>query len=183
MARQYRIDGLKELSATLAGLSERLEKNVVLGALRASGQVIRKEAMMRVPIYQGNDKRRIPGFIRKSISVRRSRGRLAVYVGVFVDKKQVKTKQPQGRKTITNKRGREQVVRTPSKRDWSNPLDASYWKFIEFGSKNQPATPFLRGSFEAKKFEAVQKFNEYLGKRLEKEARKLAQEKGMRRAA
>ena len=182
MAEKYKVDGLKELSATLSGLSLQLEKNVILGALRAAGQVIRKEAMRRVPVYQGNDKRRIPGFIRKSISVRRSKGRLAVYVGVYVDKKQVKIEQEQGRKTIINKRGREQVVKTASKRDWSNPLDASYWKMIEFGSKNQHATPFLRGSFEAKKFEAVQKFQEYLGKRLEKEAKKLAAQKGLKAA-
>lgn len=37
---------------------------------------------------------------------------------------------------------------------------AFYWRFIEYGTPNMPAVPFIRPSFELKKQEALDKFKE-----------------------
>lgn len=181
MAEEYKVDGLRALSATLAGLPAQLEKRMILGALRAAAQVIRKDAMQRVPILKKSDPRRRAGLVRDSITVRKSKVRNnAVYVGVSALKaSQVKITKG-AKKTIINKRGREQVVATRSKRDWSNPDDPAYWKFIEFGSSTHHARPFLRPAFEAKKLDAIERFKIYMSRRIVKESEKLARQQGMR---
>jgi HK97 gp10 family phage protein len=167
MAESVRIEGLQQLSQTLMKLPARLEKNVILGALRAAGQVIRREAMARVPVLQKPDPRRRAGTVRKNITVRRARGRLAVYVGV----------------ASISKKANAAFKAGGGQKGANNPDDPYYWTWIEFGTKFQPARPFLRPAFEAKKYEALRKFDEYMKKRLVKEAQKLARENGMRRAA
>lgn len=37
--------------------------------------------------------------------------------------------------------------------------DAYYWHFVEFGTSKQPAQPFLRTTFEARKMESLAAFN------------------------
>lgn len=67
MTTEVRIDGLADLQAALQTLPVKIEKNVLRGALNAAGQVIRREAMVRVPIKSGA--------LRKSIRVAtRSKG-------------------------------------------------------------------------------------------------------------
>ena len=168
MANQYTgVQGLPELHATLMKLPKELEKRVIMGALRSAGQVIRKEAMARAPILQEPDPRRRAGTIRKNISVRRVKGKIAVYVGVF----NASRKSIAAYKAAGGKKGSD------------NPDDPFYWAWVEFGTKKKGAQPFLRPAFEAKKFEAIRNFEAYMKKRLDKEVRKVAQANGMRQAA
>lgn len=168
MADKIRINGLTQLNATLRQLPERLERNAILGALRAAGQVIRKDAMSRVPVLSQPHPHRKPGTVRRNITVKRSRkARNSVYVGVA----------GLGRKSIAAFKA------VGGKKGANNPDDPFYWIFLEFGTAKMPAKPFLRPAFEAKKFEALRRFEEYLKKRLVKEALKLAREQGMRQAA
>lgn len=168
MAESLRIEGLTQLNATLRALPERLEKNVVLGALRAAAQVIRKDAMARVPVLQNPHPNRKPGTVRRAITVRRSRTtKNSVYVGVAgLSRKSIAAFKASG-----------------AQNGAVNPDDPYYWIFLEFGTAKMPAKPFLRPAFEAKKFEALRRFEEYLKKRLVKEALKLAREQGLRQAA
>jgi len=50
---------------------------------------------------------------------------------------------------------------------------AFYWRFLEFGTAHQPANPFFRPAFEAKKMSAVEAIRDYLAKRIPLEAEKL----------
>lgn len=168
MAESFRIEGLAQLNATLRALPERLEKNVVLGALRAAAQVIRKDAMSRVPVLQSPHQNRKPGTVRRAITVRRSRtAKNSVYVGVAgLSRKSIAAFKASG-----------------AQKGATNPDDPYYWIFLEFGTAKMAARPFLRPAFEARKFEAIRRFEEYMKKRLVKEAQKLARDMGMRQAA
>ena len=167
MAETIKVHGLQELSQTLMKLPAELEKRVIMGALRAAGQTIRKEAMARAPILQEPDPRRRAGTLLKSISVRRVKGKVAVYVGVFG---------LSGKRMAAFKAG-------GGTKGANNPDDPYYWKWVEYGTKKMAARPFLRPAFEAKKFEAIRLFEAYMKKRLDKEVRKVAQANGMRQAA
>lgn len=41
------------------------------------------------------------------------------------------------------------------KRERKRNRDAFYWRFVEFGTANKPARPFMRPAFESKKHAAV----------------------------
>lgn len=167
MAESIKVHGLQELSQTLMKLPAELEKRVIMGALRAAGQTIRKDAMARAPILQKPDPRRRAGTLKKNISVRRVKGKTAVYVGVFgASRKKIAAFKAAGGGKGAN-----------------NPDDPYYWKWVEFGTKKMAARPFLRPAFEAQKYEALRMFEVYMRKRLAKEARKVALANGMRQAA
>ena len=167
MAETIKVHGLQELSQTLMKLPAELEKRVIMGALRAAGQTIRKDAMARAPILEKPDPRRRAGTLRKNISVRRVKGKTAVYVGVFgASRKKIAAFKAAGGGKGAN-----------------NPDDPYYWKWVEFGTKKMAARPFLRPAFEAQKYEALRMFEVYMRKRLAKEARKVALANGMRQAA
>ena len=167
MAETIKVHGLQELSQTLMKLPAELEKRVIMGALRAAGQTIRKDAMARAPILEKPDPRRRAGTIKKNISVRRVKGKTAVYVGVFgASRKKIAAFKAAGGGKGAN-----------------NPDDPYYWKWVEFGTKKMAARPFLRPAFEAQKYEALRMFEVYMRKRLAKEARKVALANGMRQAA
>ena len=169
MAETIKVHGLPELSQTLMKLPAELEKRVIMGALRAAAQTIRKEAIVRAPVLQIPDPRRRAGTLKKNISVRRVKGKTAVYVGVFgASRKKIAAFKAAGGGKGAN-----------------NPDDPYYWRWVEFGAPGRrlPAQPFLRPAFEAKKYEALRMFEVYMRKRLAKEARKVALANGMRQAA
>src|SRR5574343_791236 len=161
-----RLHGLDALKRTLNALPVRLEKRVIMAALRAAAQVIRKDAQSRAPVLKAAHPYRRPGTVRKAITVRRSRNsKLGVYVGVKgLGAKQIRAFKADGGKSN------------------QNPDDPWYWIFQEFGTQQHPPNPFLRPAFEARKFEAIRRFEEYVKVRAVKEAEKLARETGMKAA-
>jgi HK97 gp10 family phage protein len=164
MAVEIQVLGLKELEKTLARLPARLGDKVVRAALRASAQVIRKDAQSRVPILKAPSKYREPGTVKKAITVRRSkRDKFGVYLTVA---------------GLSAKKIKEFKGGAVRKKGAHNPDDPFYWLFLEFGTAKLTKTPFLRPAFEAKKFEALRKFEEYCKKRIVREAEKLARELG-----
>jgi HK97 gp10 family phage protein len=52
-----------------------------------------------------------------------------------------------------------------------------YWHFSEFGTVKRPARPWIRPTFAKMAPRLEQFIREYVGKRIEREARKLAKEK------
>lgn len=162
MADEIKVEGLKQLEATLKQLPARLGEKVMRGALRASAQVIRKDAQSKAPILKEPKKGRKPGTVKNAITVRRSKkDKFGVYVGIKgIGKKAVKEFKASGGKA------RE------------NPDDPFYWIFLEFGTAKMPAAPMLRPAFEARKLEALSKFEAFAKRRVVKEANKLAQENG-----
>lgn len=165
VAEQVGIRGLEELKKTFLALPAELGEKVVRGGLRAAAKPIRDEARENAPVLKDPDPRRKPGTVQKNIITRKSKQqKYGVYVGV----KALKARQ---------------IVAFKKKHGKSanNPDDPFYWIFSEFGTSKMPAAPFLRPAFESKKYEALDRFEDYTKKRVVKEAEKLAKEKGMKK--
>lgn len=161
MADDVKVEGLAQLKAALGRLPGRLGDKVVLAALRAAAQVIRKDAQARAPRLAKPDPRRKAGTVQKAITVKRSKkDKHGVYVGV----KQLGQKQIAAFKTGGGGKSA------------NNPDDPFYWIFLEFGTAKMAARPFLRPAFEANKFVALRRFEEYAKKRIAAEAEKLGRE-------
>jgi len=167
MADEINVLGLKELKSTLERLPARLGEKVVRAALRAGAQVIRKDAQARAPILKKPQWNRKAGTVRKAITVKRSkRDKYGVYLTIA---------------GLSAKKIKEFTGGT-KRRGANNPDDPWYWVFLEFGTANMPAKPFLRPAFEAQKFAALRRFEEFAKRRVVKEAEKLAREQGSKTA-
>ena len=63
---KFEMKGLDELDRAVKKLPEKIQKRVLIGALRAGGRVIQKEAKARAPVKSGNLKRNISVVAGKS---------------------------------------------------------------------------------------------------------------------
>jgi len=168
MADEINVLGLKEIKSTLDKLPARLGEKVVRAALRAGAQVMRKDAQSRAPVLKKPKYGRKPGTVKKAITIKRSK---RDKYGVFL------TVQGLSAKKIKAFKGG-----SATKDAAYNPDDPWYWHFLEFGTANQPAHPFLRPAFEAQKFAALRRFEEFAKRRVVREAEKLAKEQGSQAA-
>lgn len=141
------VRGTREIEALLKQLPERLAKSVVQGALRTGGTVIAKRAKANLDAVGAVD----TGLLRKSIGVRAGKG--SAQVGIL-----------SGSATLTRKGRKKAEKAVPTK----------YAKFTEFGSRKQPARPFLRPALDEGAIEAIRKIGEVMGRGVEREARALA---------
>ena len=157
MAELAHIEGLDKLAWRLKQLPDRIGRNVLRGAVSAGAAVIRNEAKLKAPLYTGDVSKGHPppGTLKRSIYQKQiaelsSLGRQVFYVGV----RQGKEYQKQGKKGNLSQ-------------------DAYYWKFVEFGTVNMAAHPFLRPAFEVKKMDAVSAISDYMEARIPQEVSKL----------
>lgn len=151
------IQGLKELGEALRALPERAARNTARGATAAAAAVIRDEAKVKAPYFTGSvaQGHPPPGTLRRSIILKQIPELSGPLKQMFyVTVRHGKKYQKQGKKGNLSQ-------------------DAYYWRFVEFGTENMAAKPFLRPAFEAKKLEAVTAFETYLKTRLAKEVDKL----------
>jgi len=168
MADEINVLGLREIKATLERLPARLGEKVVRAALRAAAQVIRKDAQSRAPVLQKPAYGRKPGTVRSAITVRRSKqDKFGVYVSV----------KPLSAKKIKDFKGGK-----TNKNTAYNPDDPWYWVFLEFGTSKRDKMPFLRPAYEAQKFAALRRFEQFAQRRVVREAEKLAREMGSKAA-
>lgn len=153
---EIQITGLKELNEALKQLPERVARNVLRGAVNAGASIIRKEMKDKAPVYTGpvSAGHPPPGTLKRAV-YQKQIGELSsllkqtFFVGVRHGKKYQKV-------------GKREVN-----------LDAYYLPFVEFGTSNMAARPFMRPAFETKKGEAVDAIKAYLEERIPKEADKL----------
>lgn len=165
----FKTHGLADLEKQLETLSDRIAKNVMIGALRAGAQVIRKEAQQLCPVSAE----------AHWLGKKGQKGRMLVQPG-DLKKKGIKVRKP--RRNETDRPLAMQVY-----------IGKKYWfgRFVEMGhviarkarTKHQRATgtghqgyvpphPFMRPAFDAKKEAAVEQIKVYAGPRIEKEAAK-----------
>lgn len=159
------VAGLREMQRTLKALPGQLGKRVVMGGLRAAGKIIKEDAQERAPVLQVATPARNPGTVRDSIVVKTSKqDTYGVYIG------------------IRKLRGKHiaQFKRDTGRAGSQNPNDPYYWWQLEFGNAKMRARPFLRPAFHAKAGAATRRFQAYVLRRLEREARKVAIEMGWR---
>ncbi|MBU9608248.1 HK97 gp10 family phage protein [Burkholderia multivorans] len=181
MAELRCIKGLDEFARALDQLPRNIGRNVLRGAVNAGATVLRQQAVVFAPVYEGDDPRPDPGRIRRAIYQKqipeRSNELLQVfYVGV--------------------RRGRKNQIKVV--RGKVTNLDAYYWTWLEFGHAYVPPRPkgmsmkahraavkasgtaiwveprsFMRPAFAIAKDQAVQAMIDYLATRIPKEAASL----------
>lgn len=148
-----RITGAKEMEAALRQLPDYIAKKVVVSALKEAAQPILDEARARAPVGQESKGR---------VRLRRSK---------------------KGKVTISNYGKLKldlKIVTVPAKLTAYSATVAvtvgkAFWgMFLEFGTRHQRKTPFLRPAFEAKKMEALNRLGQALGRGIEQAAEKLA---------
>ncbi len=152
------VTGLRELQDALKELPERIAKNALSSSVYAAAKVIKDEAKQRAPKFTGPVSQGHPppgtlgrSIIMKHISEKSDKYQQTYYVLVRHGKKY----QAQGKKGTLSQ-------------------DAFYWRFVEFGTVNMAAKPFMRPAFESKKQAAIEALKQKLATRIEEEAGKLA---------
>ena len=156
-----RVEGLDQLLKNMQQLPRELvSKNggLVRSALFQATKLVREDVRARAPRDTGN-------LARNVIAVRdrnpQAAGASERYVITVRRKRQTK-------------RAKAKAVRKASgKIDYRASGDAFYWRFVEFGTKDSRAQPFLRPGFEAQKGAAVDAFRESLGKGVQRVVRRM----------
>jgi HK97 gp10 family phage protein len=129
------VHGLAEFRAKLTELPRKLQSKVLRSLMRNAMTVVREAARAKVPTLKTQPRnpdgtpRRLPGTVRKAISVRNSKVEArAGNVGVFVNVRPLPG-------SVYRGRGRNRVVVRKSQRSAANPRDPYYWRWIEFGTQ------------------------------------------------
>ncbi len=147
MAEQVSIQGLDGLLRSLREAPKAIQGRAVQAGMRKGGNVIRDDARRRAP--------KATGFMASQIVTRRanSKSRQRAGVGRGGEYFTVGVKTGRRRKYANTKRNRlrGRVGKVYEESGW-----AYYWRFVEFGTKNMRASPFLTPAGETKGPEAAQ---------------------------
>lgn len=122
--------GLLDLSEDLKALSKAENRKVMRDATRAGATVFRDEVIKRAPQRTGR--------LKKNVVVMTQRARNGdISSGVHI------------RGTNPNTGNSDNKLKTKDARN------AFYWRFVELGTSNMPAAPFVRPAYDARQEEAV----------------------------
>jgi len=116
--------GLDEIARDLETLSRAENNKVLRDATRAGAEVMREEVIQRAPERTGKMKKNVVILTQKA----RRRGEISS--GVHIRGVNPRT----GNSDNTMKA--------------NNPRNAFYWRFVELGTVNIPAHPFVRPAFD-----------------------------------
>lgn len=149
-----KVAGLKSLAKVYDALPIEFEKKALRATLRSAAIPIRNEARNNAPlateVINVRGKKVEPGRLKNNIVVRtRSKG---------ANKKRAAV---------------EVIVRGSTRLDTTDPKNAWFWWFPEFGTSKQPAQPYLRPSLPAKAGAAISKFSKVAQDRIATQAKKL----------
>lgn len=145
MAEEIEVQGLRELHQALQQLPVRMEKNILRGAIRAGARVIYEEARRRAPVLKDADPRRIMGALAKSVRIMSPNLRNGTIKGGVM---------AGGKATVG--RGANKVQ-----------ANAWYAHFVEYGTVNMPAQPFLRPAVDSRAQTAIEATGQYIRDRLD----------------
>lgn len=124
--------GLDEIARDLETLSRAENNKVLRDATRAGAEVLREEVIQRAPERSGKLKKNVVVLTQKS----RRRGEISS--GVHI----------RGRNMRTGNSDNSMKA--------SDPRNAFYWRFVELGTVNMPAHPFVRPAFDTRQEQAAQ---------------------------
>ena len=124
--------GLDEIARDLETLSRAENNKVLRDATRAGAEVLREEVIQRAPERTGKMKKNVVILTQKA----RHRGEISS--GVHIRGVNPRT----GNSDNTMKA--------------NNPRNAFYWRFVELGTVNMPAHPFVRPAFDTRQEQAAQ---------------------------
>ncbi len=147
MSEELSIQGLDGLLRSLREAPKAIQGRAVQAGMRKGGNVIRDDARRRAP--------KASGFMASQIVTRRAnpKSRQRAGVGQGGEYFTVGVKTGRRRKYANTKRNRRRgrVGKVYEESGW-----AYYWRFVEFGTKNMRASPFLTSAGETKGPEAAQ---------------------------
>lgn len=174
MDEKVEIEGLRELKKALKQLPRDLRVKVLQQSLRPSANLIRDVARAMAP--------RGKSFVRRSIlkngdvwEERHEGGMLRKAIVVRREKKKYQRNQAQVRIGVLH--GGTKKVGNVANNVKTGGIDAWYWRFVEFGTSQQNARPFLVPAFESTKYAAAHKIKGDLRKGIERTARRLAKKR------
>lgn len=122
--------GLLDISHDLERLSKAENKKVLRDGTRAGAEVLKQEVIQRAPERTGK--------LKKNVVVVTMRGkRNAMVSGVHI----------RGVNPATGNSDNTMKA--------SNRRNAFYWRFVELGTSNMPAHPFVRPAFDTRQEEAT----------------------------
>jgi len=124
--------GLEDIARDLETLSRAENNKVLRDATRAGADVLKTEVINRAPVRTGKTKKNVV------VVTQRSRRRGEISSGVHIRGVNPRT----GNSDKTMKA--------------SNPRNAFYWRFVELGTVNMPAHPFVRPAFDTRQEEAAE---------------------------
>jgi len=154
------ISGLDEVLRKLNKLPERIQKNIVTGAIRAGAKPIVKEARALVP--------KDTGTLKKSIGIKKRRSRDKNIVHFTVSPLAKKG----GWKAHFIEFGTYSKFDHPMKKQRTGKLGKKRAVIVAKGGGIKPH-PFMRPAFEKKGEESIKFVKEYMKKRVDKELAKL----------
>ncbi len=123
--------GLNDIAKDLEALSRAENNKVLRDATRAGAEVLKEEVIARAPVRTGKLKKNVVVVTQKS----RRRGEISS--GVHIRGVNPRT----GNSDNTMKA--------------NNPRNAFYWRFVELGTANMPAHPFVRPAYDTREEEAA----------------------------
>jgi len=153
------VQGMDDLLKKLELLPSRIQKNVVVGAVRAGASGISKDAKKYVP--------KDLGVLRKSIGVTKRKMRVKTLVGFTVSPRKDLLVKGLIRAGKTNKR------KVSKSTGFKYTTFDNYGGYVEFGTSKRSAKPYLRPAYEHMGPEAIRLARVYMRKRLDKELAKL----------
>lgn len=123
--------GLNGIARDLEKLSRAENNKVLRDATRAGAEVLKEEVIDRAPVRTGK--------MRKNVVVvtQKSRRKGEISSGVHI-------------RGINPRTGN-----SDNSMKAKNPRNAFYWRFVEMGTVNMPAHPFVRPAFDTRQEEAV----------------------------
>ncbi|EOT1178728.1 HK97-gp10 family putative phage morphogenesis protein [Cronobacter sakazakii] len=124
--------GLDEIARDLETLSRAENNKVLRDATRAGAEVLREEVIQRAPERTGKMKKNVVILTQKA----RRRGEISS--GVHI-------------RGINPRTGNSDNTMKAN-----NPRNAFYWRFVELGTVNMPAHPFVRPAFDTRQEQAAQ---------------------------
>lgn len=124
--------GLEDIARDLETLSRAENNKVLRDATRAGADVFRQEVEERAPVLTGK--------LKKNVVVVTQKGRIKgeITSGVHI-------------RGVNPNTGNSD---TTMKAD--NPRNAFYWRFVELGTSDAPAHPFIRPAYDTRQEEAYQ---------------------------
>lgn len=166
MAKKFKVTGLKELREQLTQLGAIAGQRILASAARTAMKPVLDDARVRVPVASGllHDALRLA-------TVRPTSGNVVASAGVAIAKK-VNQEIP----VVLDEDEEEPVSDLTTTARVDGPRHR--WHFVEFGTVNMAAQPFLRPAFDARKGEALDRFKKFLRKKIEKARKRQLTGKG-----
>lgn len=151
MATTFHVSGLRELGEAMRGLKAEVSKSIAGSMTNAAAQVVKKAAVTNITSKPSVD----TGSLRDSVIV----------------KKLPKSQTQLTSEHIVTVRGRGKIIKRGKKKG-QRQTSAPHAGFVEFGTENMAAEPYLRPALERNQQRAVGAMRERGTKRIEDAAKK-----------